>query len=1429
MVGSKRTNLAGSLALAGAVALFVAIACTDQVPDSSQFVFKQQLPEPNTIDCNDGNPCTTGEKYDETGECKGGKPVLCPADSANKCSKPVCVADGTQDVGYACVPSPVTPPPACDDGDICTTGDTCLGIACQGTPTVCDDNSPCTSDDCVSKVGCKHTNLPDGSLCDDGNSCTVGDQCSGGQCQSGTSSGCDDGNPCTDDQCDKLLGCTHTNNTVGCDDTDPCTGPDICKFGGCSGPKVDCLEDNNPCTDDGCPVTAGAGCSHVAHVGACDDHDACTSDEACVGTVCQGGSDVICDDGNVCTADSCDKNVGCFHTTATLACDDGNTCTVGDQCLDGFCNGGAALPCDDGEPCTDDGCDGMATSLLTACNHTANTAPCDDKNDCTVGDTCAGKKCQPGSPNVQTFDVGGPKEDKLSGIFRSSPTAVTFIGSRDAGVQVAMAVDVSQLSGLQTMPVVAAFAGAACGDGTCAAAGGESVANCPVDCAANVCGNATCETGETSGNCPTDCTTVGCGDGVCAVGENAGNCLADCPANVGLPSFTTATDDGTIWEYATGVFEPTYVIGRRDAKSGGTAFNATWAASLPPPFQVETVLSVLPDAVGGAALLVAGAGQLPCGASTTTFRYFVVQLNAALTVQSVTAIGSDMCTSWNPVVSSPSAPNALLVATDFKGPDGVEHYQLWSIALGASPTATVAEYGAVTAGADPSGTLLTGDQLPTAVAWSGAANRWIAWHFSLEALAARVLTPDLTLDRAVFNANPSGDSFSVGMVADGQGGFAALTSQYYESAPEFLRFDAWGNLVQALQLGGADYVQPVSLLRDGAKWLIGGNIKLAGKKGQWWVGYVDDFGHGSCATSGACAGKLFVSCEDGNPCTSVDCDAQTGKCAAPTDAAPCLDPAGLGFWGDPLNCAVTGCDASLGCVIAVPLCTDDNACTTDSCAGEYPSCTHVVTSCDDKNPCTADSCDTTTGACLHSNLTGACDDGDACTTNTTCFGGQCQNGDPVACAFGETCNSMTGCSFCAAFGELAPTCAADVCQAGYWLPKCHAALSAGPNHTCLIQPDGSLWCWGMDDAGQIEAPLAQGDTFLRVCGGSDFSCAVRASGTISCWGGAASWVPPAGKFADIACGPNYACALGANGVPSCWGAPGMSASVLSPPNTAFKRISAGADVACGVKNTGTLACWGTTSDAVASPPAGNYVDIGVSSAGYACAIDTDGKLHCWGSDAYGMVSAAPSAGPYFAIATGGGMYKGADRGFACALPTVGKPQCWSGQSGPEFFDLPDDTTVTAVTAGAAHACGITSLGLPVCWGGNHDNVTMVLYSTVKQFVCGSRTCDSGTTLESPTNCPIDCGGADAWPCGDNSCELNDGGANWCEYDCDWNPGNPCDTVVACNVWSEPFGYGLPTWTGCFCDAACMTRGDCCQTDGSRGTKCAGSSCAACNP
>ena len=72
------------------------------------------------------------------------------------------------------------------------------------------------------------------------------------------------------------------------------------------------------------------------------------------------------------------------------------------------------------------------------------------------------------------------------------------------------------------------------------------------------------------------------------------------------------------------------------------------------------------------------------------------------------------------------------------------------------------------------------------------------------------------------------------------------------------------------------------------------------------------------------------------------------------------------------------------------------------------------------------------------------------------------------------------------------------------------AVRAGDKTTCAIAQDGTLWCWGKNDAGQLglgdterrSAPARVGgaDDWAALAVGKRHVCGVRASGGLFCWG-----------------------------------------------------------------------------------------------------------------------------------------------------------------------------------------------------------------------------------------------------------------------------------------------------------------------------------------
>jgi hypothetical protein len=387
--------------------------------------------QPDGLGCDDGNVCTTNDTCG-SGVCSGGVDVNC--DDDNVCTEDSCAPE----VGCFSVPTEG----ACDDGNPCTSGDSCSGGECHPTgQTSCEDQNPCTDDSCTKEQGCFHT-IRTGEACDDGNACSLASSCTGGGVCTGVEDlDCDDGDVCTSDSCDSGFGCVNNPSDAPCNDGDPCTGPDACVAGTCHGEVLDC-EDSDPCTIDAC--VGAAECTHEPLEGPCDDENPCTVDEACgADGLCVGVAE-DCEDGNPCTLTFCDPGDGC---TALILdgslCEDGDLCSVFDECdSEGACVPGPAPSCTDENPCTNDFCD-----PATGCVNENFLGPCDDVNPCTSGETCqqgfcAGELTDCDDNNVCTDDacsivtgcahtpVAGPCDD--GSVCTLSDTCVESVCTGDA-------------------------------------------------------------------------------------------------------------------------------------------------------------------------------------------------------------------------------------------------------------------------------------------------------------------------------------------------------------------------------------------------------------------------------------------------------------------------------------------------------------------------------------------------------------------------------------------------------------------------------------------------------------------------------------------------------------------------------------------------------------------------------------------------------------------------------------------------------------------------------------------------------------------------------------------------------------------------------------------------------------------------------------
>ena len=407
--------------------------------------------------CDDGDVCTTGETFDNNCNCTGG--TLVDADNDGVCDAndqcagtddaiigtscddgDACTTNDAFDNSCNCVGTfaDADNDGVCDADDVCAGSDDTMDVDGDGTPDGCDTcdgniaGTPCNDGDVCTTGETFDSNCDcvGGTLVDDDNDgvCNLNDICPGGNDNFDMDN---DGIPNDCDECDNsLIG-------SGCNDNDACTVGDVFDANcNCIGTLADADNDGVCDMDDICPngddnadidgdgtPNACDACNDNLVGMSCDDGDACTTGDVydancnCAGTIADADNDGVCDADDICangddaldsdsdgTPDACDN---CDNNMIGTSCDDGDACTTGDaydancNCIgtlvdadnDGVCdaddicpNGDDTIDIDgDNIPDACDTCDGNLIGLS-----------CDDGDACTTGDVydancnCAG-------------------------------------------------------------------------------------------------------------------------------------------------------------------------------------------------------------------------------------------------------------------------------------------------------------------------------------------------------------------------------------------------------------------------------------------------------------------------------------------------------------------------------------------------------------------------------------------------------------------------------------------------------------------------------------------------------------------------------------------------------------------------------------------------------------------------------------------------------------------------------------------------------------------------------------------------------------------------------------------------------------------------------------------------------------------------------
>jgi alpha-tubulin suppressor-like RCC1 family protein len=304
-----------------------------------------------------------------------------------------------------------------------------------------------------------------------------------------------------------------------------------------------------------------------------------------------------------------------------------------------------------------------------------------------------------------------------------------------------------------------------------------------------------------------------------------------------------------------------------------------------------------------------------------------------------------------------------------------------------------------------------------------------------------------------------------------------------------------------------------------------------------------------------------------------------------------------------------------------------------------------------------------------------------CQTNAQCIDSAGATGICEAdsyCSFADNSCSATSRRYAEGAGDgKAGTCVAPAASG------CIGAVAGGEDHFCAVRNDGTVWCWGANDVGQlgdgsttdrvqpVKVATPAGKTFLEVAASENHTCALAVDKTVWCWGG--------NDVGQLGVVDTNGDPVGDSSVP-------VQVKIVTgtPPSLTFtpllaKNMSAGGKHVCAVDTAGGVLCWGENADGQCGqlPPSEGGVDDALTP------TPVPGL-------AEGAVAVAVGDEHSVSLKDDGSVY---------AFGGNANGQLGNGTTNDSYMPIQSKiTSVTSLAVGDEHTCAIKSDGSIWCWG-----------------------------------------------------------------------------------------------------------------------------------